>query len=329
MESYKELENEQLITTPDAESEISPNPDLDKTSYDRREFLISGARALAAFALLSGAPQLFTGCSETAEQPQKTVPKIEEKEHPEIDRNKMKLTGGFGTVYVWHPAYKGDIKNVVIHFHGYNADPTMIKKILSWRPWKHKKGSTPWKIDEFWKNGRLEEQFRLSGMKNTLFVVPESSRGNKGDRMQKDPRGLLEFVQKETGINTNKDLIVMAHSGGEFTVPYWIEDPRVNWIVLLDALYGDAVPNQFHKWLAESEANRAILVATSTSAGSLARHREFAGKYCPIEFTGKSKIRRSVDCKKVMYMEAPEDHSALVYSQNVIPKVLSYIQSQL
>jgi hypothetical protein len=222
--------------------------------------------------------------------------------HPETDNEKIRLESPkFGTVYAWHPEYRGDLNHVVVYFHGH-AD---------------------WSVDDFWKNGDLRNQFQRSGLK-ALFIVPESAKNN-GDKKQTNVNGILEFVQKETGIDTDKNITVVAHSGGGFTVPYWIQDKRVKNVILLDAL--DKTEQPLHNWL-KTDERRLILVA-SVMSGYRSRNEDFAKEYDSSKsFT---EIPEDPDSEtlsaKVIRVETKESHSSLVYNKKQIPAALKFLAS--
>lgn len=268
-----------------------------------------------------------------------------EKEVPEIKERKFEINHPkYGKVYAWHPSFRGELDDIVIHFHGYDREEELkwSQKAGRWlaekldklrnrkkRGKKSKKKDTgkpkQWTVKDFWEKRDLEGQFRSTGLKK-LFIVPRSARDGK-EPVQKDVVGLLEFVQSETGINTtNKNITVTAHSGGGFTVRHWLNDPRVNNVIMYDALYyeslGEPVPKQLKEWL-ETEGNRLLMVSIPKS--SLARHRKFVKQFNAPEIREIPNQPSPELCKaKVVHYASKESHGGLISGKETIRRALKF-----
>lgn len=332
--SLDDLNNQPQGTGEQESRIISPdfliNDEKSELMLTKREALDTLVNGIKVIGLGSILAPIIAGCGKSSSQKTSATESVDVgKDYPEISKSKIRLEHPkYGTVYVWHPAYKGDLNDIVVHFHGYDREPTFLKKILQWRPFKKKKGTKRWTIDDYWNNGQMEDQFRSTGLKN-LFIMPRSARDGK-EPVQKDVGGLLEFVQNETGINTtNKDITVTAHSGGGFTVPHWLNDPRVNNVVMYDALYytnlSEPVPRGLHEWV-EMDGNRLIVV--STGGNSRSRHEEFVRKF-NIPALDSLPVEPSPELcpSRVIHLASKESHGGIIYGKETIRRVLKFIDN--
>ena len=134
-------------------------------------------------------------------------------------------TADKGAVNVWRPArYKPEGAVTVVYVHGFfdNADTAF---------WGH----------------HLAEQFRDSG-RNALFIVPEAPSWRTDDVIWKDLGELLVAVEKQARVPMPKGPVwVVAHSGAYRTAAAWLSHPKLERVVLVDALY--SMDDEFSGWV--------------------------------------------------------------------------------
>jgi len=107
----------------------------------------------------------------------------------------------------------------------------------------------------------LSEQFRDSG-RNALFIVPEAPSWRTDDVVWKDLDELLVAVEKQAKVKMPAGPVwVIAHSGAYRTAAAWLKHPRLERVILLDALY--SADDDFTGWVKEQK----------TSDGGTAVHR--------------------------------------------------------
>ncbi len=130
-----------------------------------------------------------------------------------------------GAVNVWRPAtYRPEGAVTIVYVHGFynNSDSSFLEHHLS-------------------------EQFRDSG-RNAMFVVPESPSWRTDDVIWMDLDELLTAVEKQAKVPMPKGPVwIIAHSGAYRTAASWLKNPKIERVVLLDALY--AADEDFRAWV--------------------------------------------------------------------------------
>lgn len=152
------------------------------------------------------------------------------------DHWRIETTGG--PLHVWRPAaYRPATAGLVIYIHGYDTT-----------------------ADETWEADRLGEQFQAS-RRNALFLVPEAP-SSGGDAVRWERLGdLLEAATRGTGIAVPPHPVVaVGHSGAYRTLIPWLGSPRLEQVILLDALYGRSNVRPFRDWLRRARGRRRLIV---------------------------------------------------------------------
>jgi len=220
----------------------------------------------------------------------------------EAGGTEFRLATAEGIVYVWEPpGYSTSTAGVVIYIHGYFQS-----------------------VDQAWSEDKLAAQFLASG-RNALFIVPQAPADMSEDVCWKSLPGLLEAVEQGLGIKIpSGPCVVIAHSGGFRTVLDWLGEPRVRWLILLDALYNGQP--QFRAWLrggAGANAHHIVLVANDTHRACARFARRFRGvvrrRGVPQNVSGFAPRERQA---RLFYLRSQYDHTAIVSSGKVIPVVL-------
>jgi hypothetical protein len=204
-----------------------------------------------------------------------------------------------GSVHVWLPGgYARRRAGVVLYVHGYYTD-----------------------VDQAFVDHALARQFRKSG-RNALFVVPEAPAWNGDPVAWPDLEAVLAEVTARTGLPLPAGPVVAAgHSGAIRTLLAWLGHPRLDELVLLDALYRGE--DELAAWLAGAPAGkrRVLLVGVETaprieawlpSLPRARRHRPATGQLTAAD-------RRA----PVVYWRARTTHMRMVTDGRILPFVLN------
>lgn len=153
-----------------------------------------------------------------------------------------------GPVHVWTPAgYDPSTAITVVFVHGYRTE-----------------------VDEAWVRFRLPEQFALSGL-NAMFVVPAAPSGKDAPLVWPSLHALLATVTVHLGVRMpTRRLVAVGHSGAYRTLVSWLDSPKLDALVLLDAVYGEY---RFARWVRANKRRRLINIAYETARFSERMHR--------------------------------------------------------
>ncbi len=145
-----------------------------------------------------------------------------------------------GPVHVWIPAgYHPDGAATIVYVHGYYDT-----------------------VDEAWEEHKLPEQFALAGC-NALFIAPEAPDGIGQPVHFPDLIALVQEVESRLEVwRGSGPLVAVGHSGAYRTLQRWLEEPQLDMVILVDALYGEQ--ESFGGWLLASAARRMITVGEDT-----------------------------------------------------------------
>jgi hypothetical protein len=203
-----------------------------------------------------------------------------------------------GSVHVWlPPGYAPKTAGIALYVHGYYTD-----------------------VDQAFADHRLAEQFQASG-RNAMFIAGEAP-GWNGEDVQWPVLGeLLQEVAARTGLALPPGPVVVAgHSGAIRTILPWLLHPRVEEVLLLDALYRGE--DEVEAWLAAAPPGhrRVVLLGDETAQRTegwldsmpRALHRDrFPEVLPPAE-------RRA----SLVYYRSQYEHMAIVTGGRVLPLLL-------
>ena len=152
----------------------------------------------------------------------------------------VRIDGPRGPIHVWIPAsYHADTGATILYLHGYFDD-----------------------ADTAWTGHQLAQQFALSAL-NAVFVVPEAPVAQKVPINYPDLGELLRLVEDGTGVTRGAALTVaVGHSGAFRTLQAWLDEPLLDQIVMVDAMYGDE--DAITGWFRASPRHRLIFVGEDT-----------------------------------------------------------------
>ena len=152
----------------------------------------------------------------------------------------VRIDGPRGPIHVWIPAsYHADTGATILYLHGYFDD-----------------------ADTAWTGHQLAQQFALSAL-NAVFVVPEAPVAQKVPINYPDLGELLRLVEDGAGVTRGAALTVaVGHSGAFRTLQAWLDEPLLDQMVMIDAMYGDE--DAIVGWMRTSPRHRLIFVGEDT-----------------------------------------------------------------
>lgn len=211
----------------------------------------------------------------------------------------VRITTAQGPIHVWSPAdYDRESAGIVVYVHGYFTD-----------------------VDRAWKEHKLARQFAESGI-NALFIACEAPDKPDTPVAWTSVDALLDRVAigLEEAVPQGR-VIAVGHSAAFRTLTMWVEEDRLDTIVLVDALYGD-MP-QFRTWLDGSPDRRLIDVGVDTRRWTDALHASLPDTMRFDEFprarAGKLEGARSA---RIVYVRSRVDHMRLVTGGIALPMLL-------
>jgi hypothetical protein len=156
----------------------------------------------------------------------------------------VRIDGPRGPIHVWIPAsYHAETGATIVYVHGYFDD-----------------------ADTAWTGHQLAQQFALSAL-NAVFIVPEAPVAQKVPINYPDLGELLRLVQDGTGVTRGAALTVaVGHSGAFRTLQTWLDEPLLDQLVMVDAMYGDE--DAIVGWMRASPRHRLIFVGEDTLLGT-------------------------------------------------------------
>jgi hypothetical protein len=209
-----------------------------------------------------------------------------------------------GPVNVWRPAsYKPETALLVVYVHGFynNADSAFLEHHLS-------------------------EQFRDSG-RNAMFVVPEAPSWRTDDVIWKDLDELLAAVEQNAKVPMPKGPVwVIAHSGAYRTAAAWLSNPKIERVVLLDALY--SADEDFRSWVNNADGGTNTHRLTVVGYDTAQRAEWFLKKHpsalrlddLPFLYDG---LKPQQAAANLLYVQSERfGHMELVTSGRVLPMLL-------
>ncbi|MDX2088952.1 MAG: hypothetical protein SFX73_13935 [Kofleriaceae bacterium] len=218
----------------------------------------------------------------------------------------MRIDVPRGPIHVWRPAgYRPDTGATVIYVHGY---------------WDT--------ADTAWTGHQLPQQFAMSAG-NAMYIVPEAPAQHRTPVNYPDLGELLRIVEDATGQPRGAALTVaLGHSGAYRTIEAWLDEPLLDQIVMIDALYGEE--DKIIDWTKASERRRLILVAQDTVLGAEAVHEALPEAFVLDRVPPTYQLMPAeAKAAKVVYLRAQFSHMTLVRGGVVIPSVLRLLPLEL
>lgn len=218
----------------------------------------------------------------------------------------VRIDGPRGPIHVWIPAgYRADTGATVIYVHGYFDD-----------------------ADTAWTGHQLPHQFALSAL-NAMFVVPEAPVAQKTPINYPDLGELMRLVEDATGATRGAALTVaIGHSGAFRTLQTWLDEPMLDQLVMIDAMYGD--DEVILNWFRASPRRRLIFVGEDTLLGTEAVAEKLpetviVDRVPPTYDTWPAAAKTG----RAVYVRAQYQHMPLVTEGIVLPSVLRLLPVEL
>ncbi len=211
----------------------------------------------------------------------------------------VRIDGPRGPIHVWIPAsYHADTGATILYVHGYFDD-----------------------ADTSWIGHQLPEQFALSAL-NAMFIVPAAPIAKKLPINYPDIGELLRLVEDKTGVLRGAArTIAIGHSGAFRTLQTWLDEPLLDQVVMIDAMYGEE--SLIVSWYRASPRHRLITVGEDTVLGT-----ESVASMIP-ETVTVDRIPPAYDLwppeartAKHLYVRAQFQHMPLVTEGIVLPSLL-------
>lgn len=211
----------------------------------------------------------------------------------------VRIDGPRGPIHVWIPrGYHADTGATVIYIHGYfdNADTA-------------------------WTAHQLPEQFALSAA-NAVFIVPEAPIAQRIPVNYPDLGELLRIVEDHTGVTRGAALTVgIGHSGAYRTLYEWLDEPLLDQLVMVDAMYGDE--DVLVNWYKSSVRHRLIMVGEDTvlateSIAAKLPEAKVLDRFPPSYDLWPADAKAS----KLVYIRAQYAHMPLVNEGIVLPSLI-------
>jgi hypothetical protein len=152
----------------------------------------------------------------------------------------FRIDGPHGPIHVWiPPSFHPDTGATIVYLHGYYDD-----------------------ADSAWTGHRLPEQFAMSAL-DAMFIVPEAPAAARPPVNYPSLSELLRTVEEKTGVTRGMALTaVVGHSGAFRTIDTWLDEPLVDQLVMIDAMYANE--EQIEAWYRASPRHRLITVGEDT-----------------------------------------------------------------
>lgn len=211
----------------------------------------------------------------------------------------VRIDGPRGPIHVWIPAgYRADTGATVVYVHGYFDD-----------------------ADTAWTMHQLPEQFSLSAL-NAMFVVPEAPVAQRTPVNYPDLGELLRLVEERTGTTRGAALTVaVGHSGAFRTIEAWLDEPLIDQIVMIDAMYGDE--NAIVTWFGSSSRRRLVTVGQDTILGTESVATKIPETFVVERFPPEYELwPPEAKTARHVYVRAQFGHMPLVTEGIVIPSLL-------
>jgi len=152
----------------------------------------------------------------------------------------VRIDGPRGAIHVWiPPGYHADTGATIVYIHGYFDD-----------------------ADSAFIGHHLAEQFAMSAL-NAMFIVPEAPMAQKTPINYPNLSELLRIVETETGVSRGMALTaVVGHSGAFRTIDSWLDEPLIEYFVMIDAMYANE--EMIEAWYRASPRHHLITVGEDT-----------------------------------------------------------------
>lgn len=211
----------------------------------------------------------------------------------------VRIDGPRGPIHVWIPAsYRPDTGATIVYVHGY---------------WDS--------VDTAWTAHQLPQQFARSAL-DAMFIAPEAPMQPRTPVNYPSLGELLRLVEDETGVPRGAALTAaVGHSGAYRTLQAWLDEPLIDQIILVDAMYGEE--RLFVSWFEGSPRRRLINVGWDTLLGTEATASKIPetvtiDRFPPSWDAWPAEARRA----RSLYIRSQYTHMPLVTEGLALPALL-------
>jgi hypothetical protein len=218
----------------------------------------------------------------------------------------LRIDGPHGPVHVWiPPSFRPETGATIIYIHGYFDD-----------------------ADSAFTGHHLPEQFAMSAL-NAMFIVPEAPVAQKLPINYPNLSELIRLVEDQTGTPRGMALTaVVGHSGAFRTIDSWLDEPLVDELVMIDAMYANE--EQIEAWLRGSPRRKLITVGEDTLQWNEQLLHDMPETFVvdrvpPTYDTWPPEAKTA----RIVYVRAQYWHMPLVMDGIVLPSVLRLLPVEL
>ena len=218
----------------------------------------------------------------------------------------FRIDGPHGPIHVWiPPSFRPDTGATIVYIHGYYDD-----------------------ADSAFVGHHLPEQFAMSAL-NAMFIVPEAPVAQRVPINYPNLGELLRLVEDATGTPRGMALTaVVGHSGAFRTIDSWLDEPLVDELVMIDAMYANE--EQIEAWLKASPHHKLITVGEDTLQWNEQLAHDLPDTFVvdrvpPTYDTWPPEARTA----RTVYIRAQYWHMPLVTDGIVLPSVLRLLPVEL
>ena len=233
---------------------------------------------------------------------QNSTPPEQETPTPEAGGEHLRVETEHGPLHLWWPEnLDPSTAGMVIYIHGYHTT-----------------------VDITWTADNIVTQLADS-RRNALFMGIGAPESNADEVSWKSLEELLRTVAAHVPYPLpHGPLVIIGHSGAYRTILQWLSDPRVQYIMLLDALYAGQV--EFRAWLRprpRAQPHRMVLVSVDTwrQSNRLARRVTGTVRRRGIPIKASAFTPRETHAR-LLYIRAQYPHADLISNGRVIPVLL-------
>lgn len=221
---------------------------------------------------------------------------------PEAGGEHFRWETARGPLHLWRPEnYDPQSAGLVIYVHGYHTT-----------------------VDQAWIDDDLAAQFQASG-RNALFIAVAAPQSNREGVSWESLDELLNTVEERAPFALpSGPLVVAGHSAAYRTILPWLNDARVQYVILLDGLYAGQA--EFHDWLRTrqfAKPHRMVLVSNHTwrQSNLFARRTPGAIRRTGIPISASHFTARETHAR-LLYLRSQYNHDEMIRSGKVIPILL-------
>jgi hypothetical protein len=218
----------------------------------------------------------------------------------------LRIDGPHGPIHVWiPPSFRAETGATIVYVHGYYDD-----------------------ADSAWTGHHLPEQFALSAL-NAMFIVPEAPSAPKPPVNYPSLSEVLRLVEDQAGVSRGMAMTaVVGHSGAFRTIAAWLDEPVVDQLVMIDAMYANE--ERIEAWYRASPRHRVITVGEDTLQWNEQFLRDISDvlvvdRVPPTWQTWPAEAHTA----RAVYVRAQYAHMPLVMEGNVLPAVLRLLPVEL